>query len=1075
MSRRLVLAVALLAGAPSVLPAQYYFGQNKVQYRAFDFHVLRTEHFDVHFYPEARLAAQDASRLAERSYQRLSRLLRHEYRERKPIILYASHSDFQQTNALGGESPSEGTGGVTDFFKQRIILPFTGSYEELEHVLQHEMVHQFQYDIWSRGRAGAGLATLINVNPPLWFVEGMAEYLSIGGVDANTAMWLRDAAIEGKIPTIHQLENDWRIFPYRYGQSLVAFIGQRWGDESIGAIMQGTLAGGGGLEGSIRRVLGVDYRELSELWKDHVQKTYLPEVASRQKARDIARPVLTEARSEGTLHLAPALSPNGKEVAYFSEKDFYFVDLYLADAATGKVKRRLLKSSYSSNYETFRFINSAGAWSADGKYLTIAAKRGPRDDILIIDVARNREVRRIKLKLNGVTTPSWSPDGKQLVFTGYDGGLSDLYLVNADGSNLRRLTNDRNADLHPVWSPDGTTIAFATDRGPETNFQTLRFSNMRIATYDLASGRIDVLPGMEAGKNVSPQWSPDGNGIAFVSDRDGVSNIFYFDRSDEKVYQLTDLFTGAQGILPLSPVLSWAREADLLAFVYYTRDQFEVYAISDPRSLKKQPWQPPAPMVARGDSARVVGRPVAATPVDTQVPSAVADTTRSALEESGSIYVGPRGFRPADQAPDLPDSAQRPVTITALMDSVTLPLPDTAEFKVNPYKVSFQPDFIARPTIGYTRDTFGRGFYGGSAIALSDLLGNHQLIFAAYINGRLSEALIGATYVNSAKRLNWAATVSQEPYYFFEPSEVRVDDPGPGQNTFVTNLRRIVVRSVQGQAIYPLTRFQRFEFGLTGAVISDRLQQVFEPYNRTTLTPTADATSSERSLPGATVLEPGLAYVFDNSLPGYVGPFYGRRYRLQASQSIGGWRYFQGLVDYRRYDRLIGPFTFATRVLYFGRMGRDADRFRLFLGNTELIRGNTSGSYYRNECRVTVAGTYTGCVELDRLVGTQLAVGNAELRFPILNASLGFVPIGFPPIEGALFYDIGIAWNDGDQLRWNRRATDDPLRVRTPSQTLGIGARMNLFNFVVLRLDYSIPQERRALKGYWTLSLGPVF
>ena len=156
MIRRCLLALCLVAGAPAPLSAQYYFGQNKVQYRAFDFQVLRTEHFDIHFYPEARAAALDAGRMAERSYQRLSRLLRHEYKERKPIILYASHSDFQQTNALGGESPGEGTGGVTDFFKQRIILPFTGSYQELEHVLQHEMVHQFQYDIWSRGLAGAG-------------------------------------------------------------------------------------------------------------------------------------------------------------------------------------------------------------------------------------------------------------------------------------------------------------------------------------------------------------------------------------------------------------------------------------------------------------------------------------------------------------------------------------------------------------------------------------------------------------------------------------------------------------------------------------------------------------------------------------------------------------------------------------------------------------------------------------------------------------------------------------------------------------------------------------------------------
>ena len=1072
MIRRTALALALLAGAPSFLPAQYYFGQNKVQYRAFDFQVLRTEHFDIYFYPEARTAALDAGRLAERSYQRLSRILRHEYRERKPIILYASHSDFQQTNALGPEGPSEGTGGVTDFFKQRIILPFTGSYEELEHVLQHEMTHQFQYDIWSRGRAGAGLQTIINVNPPLWFVEGMAEYLSIGGVDPNTAMWLRDASIEGKIPTIDQLENDPRIFPYRYGQALLAFIGERWGDEAIGAIMQGTLAGGGGLEGSIKRVLGVDYKQLSNLWKDHIQKTYLPEVASRQKARDIAREILTEDRSQGTLHLAPALSPDGTEIAYFSEKNFYFVDMYLADVATGKVKHRLLKSSYSSNYETFRFINSSGSWSPDGKFIAVAAKRGPRDEILVIDVKRNKEARRIRVKLNGVTTPAWSPDGKQLVFTGYDGGISDLFLVNADGSNLRRLTNDKYADLQPVWSPDGSTIAFATDRGPETSFQTLKFGNMRIATYDVASGRIDELPGMELGKNVSPQWSPEGQEIAFVSDRDGVSNVFLYDLRDRRVYQLTDLFTGAQGITPLSPVLSWARSADRLAFVYYSRDQFDVYGIDNPRTLKRGPWSPPQ-LVLGHDSAGVAppgGFPV----LDSAHAGAPHDSAGAQpLESTGSLYVTSGGFRQADATPEISDSAQRPVTITALMDSTDIQLPDTAEFKVNRYKVSFRPDYVARPTIGYTRDNFGRGFYGGSAVQLSDMLGNEQLIFAAYVNGRISEALVNATYVNMSHRLNWAATIGQEPYYFLEPSQIRSD--GADSATFITNLRRIVVRSVGAQAIYPLSRFKRFEFGVTAASVSDKLQQIFEPYQPSTGLPTADPTSKEISLDGASYIQPSLAYTFDNSLGGYVGPFYGRRYRLQVSQSIGGWRYFEGLADYRRYDHIIGPFTFATRALYFGRIGRDASRFRVFLGNTDLLRGNTSGSYYRNECRSTDANTFTGCNELDRLVGTQLAVGSAELRFPILNGRLGFLPVGFPPIDGALFYDVGMAWNEGDQLKWSRSSTDSPTRVRTPLQTFGASARMNLFNFVILRLDYSIPQERRGVKGYWTLSLGPVF
>jgi hypothetical protein len=390
--------------------------------------------------------------------------------------------------------------------------------------------------------------------------------------------------------------------------------------------------------------------------------------------------------------------------------------------------------------------------------------------------------------------------------------------------------------------------------------------------------------------------------------------------------------------------------------------------------------------------------------------------------------------------------------------------------------VKFQPDYIARPTIGYTRDNFGRGFYGGSAISLSDILGNHTLIFGAFVNGRISEAMVNATYVNQTHRLNWAVSAGQEPYYFLEPSRILADSgPNPGDATFVTNLRRIVSRSIQGFGYYPLSRFQRVEVGLEATTISDRLQQIFEPYNPQTGLATDDPYSKEISLPGASYVAPSAALTFDNSLPGWVGPFYGRRWRIQASQTIGGWRFFEGLLDYRRYDKLIGPITLATRGLYFGRMGRDADRFRIFLGSTDLLRGNTSGSYYRNECRTTDPNTQTGCVELDRLVGTQLAVGSAELRFPIMTPDMHILPSAFPPIEGALFYDIGLAWNEGNSIKWSRSASDNPTGVRTPLQTLGASFRMNLFNFVILRLDYSIPQERRAIKGYWTLSLGPVF
>src|SRR5256714_10007184 len=890
-------------------------------------------------------------------------------------------------------------------------------------------------------------------------------------------MTLRDASLEGHLPTIEEMTYDPRIFPCRCGDALLAYVGEKWGDEAIGQILQASVSSG--VEGGFKRALGITLDDLSSEWRDAVQTTYLPQLADHYRARRIAQPLLTQKRSEGTLHLAPALAPDGRQIAYFSEKNSFFVDLYPADAETGQVLGRRVKSTLSSNFESLRFINSAGAFSPDGRFFAIAAKHKDRDDLVILDVKEDEEVRRIPLPLNGLTTPSWSPDGKALVFTGYDGGISDLFVVNADGSGLHRLTNDKYADLQPSWAPDGKTIAFATDRGAATDFNGLKFGNMRIALFHLDKGTIDVLGHMDQGKNINPAWAPDGKSLAFVSDRNGISNIFLYDFGDANIYQLTDVYTGVSGITPLSPCLSWAHEADRLAFAYYEEGEYNVYAVDNPRSLRRQPYQAPATMpvtsllaaqrrTAPGSAAAAGGQTEASPPAAEQ-------------RAGASVYRSPAGFRPSGSASQASDSgaAPGPVSVKALLDSSPA-LPDTSEFTLKTYHTRYTPDYVARPTIGYERNNFGRGFFGGTAISLSDILGNHTMIFSGAVNGRLSEAQVLAAYINQAHRLNWAFGASQQPLYFYLPELVQ---PGPTTGTsYVTpQIERFVIRDLFAEGVYPFNRFTRVELGGHVSNISQSILQERFLCDAVVCQFQAEAT---QNLPSVGYFGPQIALVHDNSLFGWVGPFAGTRSRFELSPTFGSWRFTAGLVDWRRYF-FARPFTLAVRGLFFGRYGRDANLFPQYLGSTELLRGYTAGSLINNDClnEPTTTTGATGCGSLDQLIGSKIAVVNAELRFPLTRSLvLGFLPVGLPPIEGALFYDMGLAWNGtscdgspGSCVVWNR-GTQDQEVYRTTLRSWGGSIRMNFLGFVVLRFDYTKPINRPDHpKAYWTVSLGPTF
>jgi hypothetical protein len=582
---------------------------------------------------------------------------------------------------------------------------------------------------------------------------------------------------------------------------------------------------------------------------------------------------------------------------------------------------------------------------------------------------------------------------------------------------------------------------------------------------------------MDYGRNVNPVWAPDGRSLAFVSDRTGIQNIFLYDLGDRQVYQLTDVYTGVSGITPISPALSWAKETDRLAFAYYDDGSWDVYAIDNPRSLRGRPSQdkPMAPLVY----AQTRPRYQLAGPVtDTSRVTPASDTASASLPSS-SVYRAPSGIRPSGAQPAETTKVTAPVSVKTLLDSNTLSLPDTAEFSVKPYHVRFTPDYVARPTIGYERDNFGRGFFGGTAVSLSDMLGDRTMVFSGAVNGRLAEAQILAAYINQVHRTNWAIGFTQDPYYFYEQPTENIDTVHAVYQ-LNTNIRRFVIRDLFGTASYPFSQFSRAEFSLHTVAISDATLQIADFYDFAG-DPIAENVNTIGGVTNSYV-QPSAALVHDNTLFGWVGPFQGTRWRLEVAPSLGSWQFTALTADYRRYF-LFRPFTLAVRGLYFGREGRDGGRFPTFLGSTELIRGYTAGSFQSNECvsQITTQSS-TGCAELDQLIGSQVAVGNVEIRFPLTRALvLGVLPVGFPPLEGAFFYDAGVAFNSFSQIHWNRcadpnNAACSPENVRIPLRSYGFGIRANMFGIVILRLDYTKPLDRPLnSRAYWTLSLGPTF
>ena len=1051
------LAGAALAALLSTSPARaQYFGRNKVLYRTFDFRVLKTEHFDVYYYPEEATVAAQAARMAERWYARLSQVFGHDLSNRQPIILYASYTHFAQTNAIPGEI-EEGLGGVTESLKRRVVLPVGGSLAETDHVIGHELTHAFQYDITghSRGSAAPAVGRL-----PLWFVEGMAEYMSIGPIDPHTAMWMRDAAYFNRLPTVTKL-NDPRFFPYRYGHALWAYIGQRWGDGAVGEVMR-VAARSGDVNAAFLATLGMDSDSLSREWHRSLR-----ELASRVPRRDPdheGRTLVGPSHAEiGRYNVAPALSPDGRRLMFLSERDLYTMELYLADANTGRIIRKVTKSALDPHLQSLEFVAGSGAWSPDSRAFAFATVREGRPAITVIDVATGRTKRQYHpAQVDEVLTLSWSPDGSTIAFSGLAGGQSDLFALTLATGASKRLTNDLYADLQPAWSPDGRTIVFSTERF-STSVDSLEIGSLELATVSLGDGRVQRLPAFDGAKHVNPQWSPDGRSIYAVVDRGGISNVYRLDLESGRWERVTSVSSGVSGVTAYSPAFSVARHADRMVFAGYQHGTYNLYAV-DSLSARAEPLGPGS----FPGAARLVPEEVPQSPL-------LSTAHGDSAEASGVLALtGGRGAFPPAVAGVIRDSsvtaARAPSVAEAprllsLLKNPSYGRQDTVAFRRARYRPTLSLDRVSQVELGIGTTGSGIAGAGGAALFWSDMLGDHNL--GTYLEvssdggdvARSTEAVLD--YTNLHSRVNWGMELSQIPRI----TRQITTDVVPLPNGDV-ELRQQdawfwqVERGALATLAFPFSRSDRGELGAGYQSIDFSGRVETQVVSSQGVLLSDDTQDLDFGVPRIDLAVADVAYVHDISFFGGTSPIAGSRWRVQVEPVLGDLQYHGVLADWRSYFMPVRPWTIAVRGMHYGRYGHDGETdllTPLFLGYPSLVRGYDDGSF-----------TLAESAEYERLFGSRLAVGNVELRVPLVGA-LGLFPTpSVPPVELAPFFDAGSAWSSSDRAQF---LGGDRKTVTSA----GLATRINLFGFLIAEADYVHPNDRPRKGWYWQFSVQPGF
>ncbi|MBD2700532.1 hypothetical protein IC229_07795 [Spirosoma sp. BT702] len=1067
MRNQYILLLSLwLVGMSSAMaqnyPSMERFGKNRIQYRSFDWKIIRTSNFEIYYYQDGTQIANLTAQYAESEFDRITELLGYTPYNRVKIFLFNSPEELAQSNiglnAQGGLSSQE-----QDLSKSRIELAFTGDQVSFRKQIIHDVAMLFVYDMLYGGSLKDALQSSLLLTLPDWFMPGIASYIAEGN-SLELDDYMRDVSITRPVRKPSLLSG---ADAERVGHSIWNYIVQRYGRDNISNILNLTRIIRNE-QNSISSTLGIPYNRFLREWKDYYTGMATNVAQSYASSTDDFRIKVSSVNDKTSL-ISLKLSPDKQFIAYTVLHDGRF-QVNVVNTSNKK-KTTILTGGYRLDGQTSRTSTPLVAWQRDNNLLVISDESGQTN--LYKYSFEKKPKREFKREVNNLSQVVWmdaSEDGGSLIISADHKGQNDLFLYSINRGTYQQITNDLYDDLYPSFiGRTAQQVVFSSNRKDDTmgvdkgSYRTVR-DYLSLFSHEGSSRNLSVTRLTDSLGHATQPIPANESTIYFLNDVGGIRNLYRLSTESKSVQQVTAFPQSIQlyDVLPNNG-----------GFVYSSLKNGEVYigfksqlnltqSVQTPPTQRIASARPAAParaaQVKTDTSARTTTSPTDST-VRAQSTPVQATTVAPLALEAGEVDTDNYKFDPDVLKATENRQRRSGINTSSIVTSATSlrnrrrenitirgPFPYQGLFGVNEAPSNWRIDPI-------------RGFGYAQEVTLTDLLENHTLRAGGFISltNALHNSDLFAEYTNSTHRVDFGARFDRQTLF--------IDQPGINQKN---RYNRFAV-----SASYPLSVNSRFT--LSPFYAMTRLIDITPPFAE------PDRVSDYLGLRGE--------FVFDNTKVNGMNMVVGTRLKLRYEEYSGlrsaseSWRRLS--LDLRHYQRIHRDIVLATRFAFsqsggpspkqstLGGMenwiGYGANQRESAQSNPLLVPNplRTEMYDYRNVFFLDFAAPLRGFRQ-GKLTGNSYMLFNAEFRLPLVRYLYrGNVTSNFlRNLQLIAFTDIGTAWSgSGPFNRANSLNTEiiggDKIPFRATVTNFknpfligyGAGIRTMIFGYFV-KFDY---------------------